>query len=255
MPLSPVTMKITSVDQMISWAKRELGMPVIQVEIADEQFLQKLYNTWKYLYTYLTGVGNYSDYHCFNIVKDQVRYNLPDDIQYVQRLLGDSMINGIGVNPDEYLWSNANFIVQSGISGVAGSPTIYDKFNMVGYQIGMEFLRLLEFQFDQFYTWRFDSLRSELLISPAPHSDALGVVKVYKKQTIEKLFNHPLFMEMFLGECKTLLGRHLGKYSMTLVGGGSIDGQSLIAEGREDIQRVRDRIDLEAEDLGYFTFG
>jgi hypothetical protein len=255
MPLSPVVEKITTIEQMIDWVKRELGAPVIQVEVADEQFLQNLYNTWKYISKYLTGVGNYSDFYAFNIVAGQVRYNLPDDILYVQKLLPDSMIGGVGISADEYLWSNANYIVQTGISGISNNPTIYDKFNMVGYQIGMEFLRMLEFQFDNFYTWRYDGLRKELLVSPTPKSNSCGVVKVYKRQTLEKMFNEPLFMKMFKGYGLISWGNHLSKYSASLVGGGQIDGQSYITRGETMVKEVEDRIDQETEDLGYLTFG
>ena len=244
---------MVSTDQFIAWIFRELGAPVIKVELAPVQIIQQMHNGKRLLNRYLVGDGQFMDYHKFDLVAGQQRYNLPLEVQSVVKFLPSDMLGNMGYSQGEYMFTNMNYMTQNGTifpnSGMSNSA------DLVGYEISMEFLRMMEFQFDTSCMWRYDSNRNELLITPAPQSDGVAVVRCYKKQEVVNLLNNDLYQRYVLAKCKQLWGRHLTKYNLTLPGGATLDGSTILQEGIQEEKDVRDRIDIEAEDLGYFTWG
>ena len=238
------------------WVKRKLGVDVNQIEIVDEQIVQEIFDTADILNRYLHGDASYEDFLRFELVPHQDTYALPQNVYKVIRVLSSGMGIGAGYSQSEYLWSNNNYMAQSGmLSGFQGTSS-FQQPDLLGYESSMQILKLMETYFDNsVFQYQFNENRSELLITPTPTKPSLAVIKVVKKELVENLFNHVLYKKLLLAKCKIVFGQNIGKYSVTLPGGGTINWERWISEGREDEKEVEERIDQESENCGYFFLG
>lgn len=254
--------KITSMAQMIQWTKRVLGEPTIRVELVNEQIIQCAYDSADIINRYNSGDGHYQSVVAFNVVPGQDKYVFDDEIMEVAEIVHqDSALGGGFQNSSEYLWSNSNYVLtQTGTiqslggngftaNGQGGNP------QLLGYEIAMEMLKLVEFYFSKKFSFRWNGLANELTLIPTPTTHELVVLKCYRRNSLESMFQNPLFKKLHLAKCKRIWGNVLSKYNMSLAGGGSLNAESIKQEGLEEEKEALDEIKGESFNLGYFTFG
>ena len=72
-------------------------------------------------------------------------------------------------------------------------------------------------------------------LTPEPQSRYYGIVGCYVERAVRDLVKEAWVYQYSLALTKIIVGRVRGKYSGTgLVGGGNIDGESLVTEGKEE---------------------
>lgn len=113
--------------------------------------------------------------------------------------------------------------------------------------ITLQYLEEIKNIFSKRYTVDYISSRNEIRIIPPPQQSQTAMINVWKKEDSEKLYNHPLLKKLVLAKAKKLLGWHLTKYAMTLPGGGTINGQILIDQGKEEEEKILDEMRMQSE--------
>jgi len=91
-----------------------------------------------------------------------------------------------------------------------------------------------------------------LNIYPTPTSDDIAMITYWAKENEKALFNNPLFKQYFVAEVQKQWGANLKKYSVTLAGGGEIDGQGLYDNAVEQIEMIMEEINGESEPPAFF---
>jgi hypothetical protein len=73
------------------------------------------------------------------------------------------------------------------------------------------------------------------------------LLRVYKKEYAKNLYNHPLVKKLCVARGMQEWGQNLDKYSMSLPGGGTINGSAIIARGEALEEKVMENLKLETE--------
>ena len=259
-----VNFNMRTIDDFILWVNRKLGAPMMQVELAHETITLCLYDAVNYANEYGFGFGSFMEYYCFNTVDGVQEYQLPENVMAVIQNIGDGTNQlGSGLSQSESLWSNSNYLVQNGtIQGMNNSVYGGGAVSVGGANQGLlsyygatQTMDILDMFFSKEYMFRYQEPRNALLLTPTPTKVHAVMMKVYTRALPTNLLNNHNVKNLALAYAKQIWGRVLTKYSLTLPGGATVDGASILSEGREDATILEENIRLESEGLGYFTHG
>ena len=88
-------------------------------------------------------------------------------------------------------------------------------------------------------------------LTPQPRNRYYGLVACYVEAPVRDLVKSKWVYQYSLALTKMVVGRVRGKFNGTgLVGGGNIDGESLVAEGKEERDRLEKELYEVAPGLG-----
>ena len=98
---------------------------------------------------------------------------------------------------------------------------------------------------------QFNPRTQYLKIIPEPQSQYYGIVACYVEEPVRDLVRAQWVYQYSLALTKMIVGRVRGKYSGTgLVGGGNIDGESLVSEGKEEKAELEKELNEGAPGFG-----
>ena len=86
-----------------------------------------------------------------------------------------------------------------------------------------------------------------MTLIPTPNQSGTVLLEVVKREESRFLYNNELVKELSIAEAKIQWGQNLGKYSMTLPSGGTINFERILDEGNTERDKVRERILAESE--------
>jgi hypothetical protein len=245
---------ITDLLGMRDYIKGYLGYPVINVELDDTQIDRVIDDSVQKLNRYLYGEGTYKDIISIQLSANVSAYQLDSSIDSILdiALSNRSSINDLFTPQHQLLynqWQGGNYPGGSygGEAGLGGA------YSMANYNISMIYLKEIQDFFAKKYTCDFNSNNYILRVYPTPEVSEPGIIQVWKKSTALELYNHPLMKKLSVGECMRLWGRILGKNIINLPGGGTINGQMMLEEGKDLISEVNESIRLETEPPGFFV--
>ena len=244
---------ITSTSDFITYVKTMLGAPVINIEISDSQITQAIEDSYDLLTRYAIGDGGaYEDYMYMSLSAHVSAYSLSGlDIASIESITYSNSIGGDIGN----LFSPMNMLF-------GGNVNIFNtnSFSLTNYETYCQYIGEVNRMFTIEFRLNFNSYTSILQVIPTPTTAVGSVIKVYKKQTMSNVYNHPLLKGMVLAKCKIIWSRSLMKYgNITLPGGGDLAafGTSLLSEGIESekdfLQRMKDESGESA--TGFFFVG
>ena len=108
-------------------------------------------------------------------------------------------------------------------------------FDLVSWYAVKEWLELREKLLATRPSIQFDERTQYMKLTPEPQSRYYGIVGCYVERAVKDLVKEAWVYQYSLALTKIIVGRVRGKYSGTgLVGGGNIDGESLVTEGKEE---------------------
>lgn len=114
------------------------------------------------------------------------------------------------------------------------------------YNASMMQLEEIKNEFSPQFQCSWNALEHELTIVPSPRFPTKGLIKVFKRQKTAALFNSILFRKLVVAEAGIVWTRALGKYNITLSGGGTLNTDSLRAEFITERDVLYDRIRAES---------
>lgn len=236
---------ITSVSGMRDYIKIKLGHPVITVEISDDQLDWIISDSAEIVNRYMYGEASYKDFVAINLSAGQSEYdlsgeNINDSIDILLTNTVDGGINSLFTPSNAILGGNSDIIHN------------ISEFQLMDYEMSMMYLKLIDNEFAVKYRIDYIQSQQKLLILPTPDEDMSGYLEVYKKETAENLYNNILFKTLCIAEAKILWGGILSKYSVQLPGGGSINGDAIKSDGKEEKEKVMEKIESEGEPTDFF---
>ena len=114
---------------------------------------------------------------------------------------------------------------------------------MTDYTVSMMYLEEIKRTFGREYSVSWNQYTQNLKITPCPKTDLVGLLFIWKKISIEQLFNNINFRRLCVGEAKkTWGGLILSKTNMNLPGGGQFNGQFIYEQGVKEYDSALDDI-------------
>jgi hypothetical protein len=241
---------ITNEAEFISYIKRMLGNPVINVEVADVNMSDCIYDAIQDFQRYNYDEGNVRDVLAITLSAGVSAYSLSglgvDSVLDIQLTNSIYNINQL-FSPTHMLLYNqfqsGQFLggsVNGGAAGLGGSSVLGN------YQIQMMYLSEIQEMFQRRYVCDYSEWSQMLKVRPTPNQDDVGILMVFRKESALNLYNHPLVKKLAIAKVKKIWGRSLSKYSsINLPGGSNLNGNDIRQEGIEEEKEIIEAIRLE----------
>lgn len=226
---------ITNITEMREYVLTALGQPVLCIEMTTAQINQAIYDSLQEFWRYLYGEAVFEDYLAFAITAGTSAYTLADDIQEVYDF---TSIDG-NLNTGGLLWNPTYTLVSDdfyGLGGVgAGSGGAFGAYaenygqglTLAGITTQLMYLDEINMTFGTKYRVIYREPEKKLVLIPTAKVSGTGLIKVWRKESCENIFNHILFKRLVVANTGLQWARHLKKYALQLPGGGTISGEIL----------------------------
>ena len=268
----------SSRDGLIDYAKRQLGYPVLEINVADEQFSDLLDD----------AIQVYQERHYDGIARMYLKYKITqDDIDRGQARGGDTTLgittttttSTVGLSTTFDLEENNNYIqMPPSVIGVnqifkVRSDTVYDGLFNIRYQLFLNDLYafgsidLLQYSMVQTkleditfllnpnVRYRFNIRQDRLYIdvdwAAAVNVDDYFVIdcfRVLDPDDFTKVYNDQFLKRYFTALCKRQWGQNLIKFQgVQLPGGIQLNGRQIYDDGVKEIDELRAKMSSDYE--------
>ena len=254
---------------LIDYAKRQLGFPVLEINVADEQFSDLLDD----------AVQVYQERHYDGIVRMYLKYKITqDDIDRGQARGGNTTsgittttaTSTVGLSTTFDLEENSNYIqMPPSVIGVnqifkIRSDTVYDGLFNIRYQLFLNDLYafgsidLLQYSMVQTYLedisfllnpdmrYRFNIRQDRLYIDAdfgVLNKDDFFVIDCFRildPDDFTRVYNDPFLKRYFTALCKKQWGQNLIKFQgVQLPGGIQLNGRQIYDDGVRELDEIR----------------
>jgi len=260
----------SSREGLIDYAKRQLGFPVLEINVADEQFQDLLDD----------AIQIYQERHYDGIARMYLKYKITqDDIDRGQARGGDSTLgistttttSTVGLSTTFDLEENNNYIqMPPSVIGVnqifkVRSDTVYDGLFNIRYQLFLNDLYafgsidLLQYSMVQTkleditfllnpnVRYRFN-IRQDRLYIDIDWGAAVNVgdylvidcFRILDPDDFTKVYNDQFLKRYFTALCKKQLGQNLIKFQgVQLPGGIQLNGRQIYDDGVAELAEIR----------------
>ena len=268
----------SSREGLIDYAKRQLGFPVLEINVADEQFQDLLDD----------AIQIYQERHYDGIARMYLKYKITqDDIDRGQARGGDSTLgittttttSTVGLSTTFDLEENNNYIqMPPSVIGVNNifkvrSDTVYDGLFNIRYQLFLNDLYafgsidLLQYAMVQTkleditfllnpdVRYRFNIRQDRLYIdvdwaAAVKLGDyfVIDCFRILDPEDFTKVYNDQFLKRYFTALCKKQWGMNLIKFRGTkLPGGIELNGREIYDDGVRELEELRSRMMMDYE--------
>ena len=268
----------SSREGLIDYAKRQLGFPVLEINVADEQFQDQLDD----------AIQIYQESHYDGIARMYLKYKITqDDIDRGQARGGDSTLgittttttSTVGLSTTFDLEENNNYIqMPPSVIGVNNifkvrSDTVYDGLFNIRYQLFLNDLYafgsidLLQYSMVQTkleditfllnpdVRYRFNIRQDRLYIdvdwAAAVNVDDYFVIdcfRVLDPEDFTIVYNDQFLKRYFTALCKKQWGMNLIKFQgVQLPGGIQLNGRQIYDDGVKELDEIRAKMSSDYE--------
>ena len=268
----------SSREGLIDYAKRQLGFPVLEINVADEQFQDLLDD----------AIQIYQERHYDGIARMYLKYKITqDDIDGGQARGGDSTLgistttttSTVGLSTTFDLEENNNYIqMPPSVIGVNNifkvrSDTVYDGLFNIRYQLFLNDLYafgsidLLQYSMVQTkleditfllnpnVRYRFNIRQDRLYIdvdwAAAVNVDDYFVIDCFRildPDDFTRVYNDPFLKRYFTALCKKQWGMNLIKFQgVQLPGGIQLNGRQIYDDGVKELDEIRAKMSSDYE--------
>ena len=267
----------SSRDGLIDYAKRQLGFPVLEINVADEQFSDLLDD----------AVQVYQERHYDGIMRMYLKYKITQDDVDRGRAKGGNTSLGIstttttstvGLSTTFDLEENQNYIqMPPSVVGVnqifkIRSDTVYDGLFNIRYQLFLNDLYafgsidLLQYSMVQTYLeditfllnpdmrFRFNIRQDRLYIDGdfnvinAGDYFVIDCFRILDPDDFTRVYNDPFLKRYFTALCKKQWGQNLIKFQgVQLPGGIQLNGRQIYDDGVKELDEIRAKMSSDYE--------
>ena len=268
----------SSREGLIDYAKRQLGFPVLEINVADEQFQDLLDD----------AIQIYQERHYDGIARMYLKYKITqDDIDRGQARGGDSTLgittttttSTVGLSTTFNIEENNNYIqMPPSVIGVnqifkVRSDTVYDGLFNIRYQLFLNDLYafgsidLLQYSMVQTkleditfllnpnVRYRFNIRQDRLYIdvdwAAAVNVDDYFVIDCFRildPDDFTRVYNDPFLKRYFTALCKKQWGMNLIKFQgVQLPGGIQLNGRQIYDDGVRELDEIRAKMSSDYE--------
>ena len=267
----------SSRDGLIDYAKRQLGFPVLEINVADEQFSDLLDD----------AVQVYQERHYDGIMRMYLKYEITQDDVDRGRARGGGTSLGIttttttstvGLSTTFDIEENQNYIqMPPSVIGVnqifkIRSDTVYDGLFNIRYQLFLNDLYafgsidLLQYSMVQTYLeditfllnpdmrYRFNIRQDRLYIDGdfnvinAGDFFVIDCFRILDPNDFTRVYNDPFLKRYFTALCKKQWGQNLIKFQgVQLPGGIQLNGRQIYDDGVKELDELRAKMSSDYE--------
>ena len=267
----------SSREGLIDYAKRQLGFPVLEINVADEQFSDLLDD----------AVQVYQERHYDGITRMYLKYKITqDDIDRGQARGGNTNLgittttgtSTVGLSTSFNFEENSNYLqMPPSVIGVnqifkIRSDTVYDGLFNIRYQLFLNDLYafgsvdLLQYSMVQTYLedisfllnpdmrYRFNIRQDRLYIDAdfgVLNVDDFFVIDCFRildPDDFTKVYNDPFLKRYFTALCKKQWGQNLIKFQgVQLPGGIQLNGRQIYDDGVRELDEIRAKMATDYE--------
>jgi len=262
----------SSRDGLIDYAKRQLGFPVLEINVADEQFSDLLDD----------AIQIYQERHYDGITRMYLKYKITqDDIDRGQARGGNSTLgittttttSTVGLSTTFDLEENQNYIqIPPSVIGInqifkTRSDTVYDGLFNIRYQLFLNDLYafgsidLLQYSMVQTkleditfllnpnMRYRFN-IRQDRLYIDADWAQinvndyfVIDCFRILDPDDFTRVYNDPFLKRYFTALCKKQWGQNLIKFQgVQLPGGIQLNGRQIYDDGVAELAEIRSKM-------------
>jgi hypothetical protein len=267
----------SSRDGLIDYAKRQLGFPVLEINVADEQFSDLLDD----------AIQIYQERHYDGITRMYLKYKITqDDIDRGQARGGNSTLgittttttSTVGLSTTFDLEENQNYIqIPPSVIGInqifkTRSDTVYDGLFNIRYQLFLNDLYafgsidLLQYSMVQTkleditfllnpnMRYRFN-IRQDRLYIDADWAQInvndyfiIDCFRILDPDDFTRVYNDPFLKRYFTALCKKQWGQNLIKFQgVQLPGGIQLNGRQIYDDGVAELAEIRSKMSSDYE--------
>lgn len=236
---------------MRDYIKRQLGSPVICVEIANEQLDDIICDGIKDMHRYLIGEASYKTYMSFSLSANVSAYSISEDLESVVDFDTTQGFNGV----NQLFTVEHNILYNDLVGGqLLGTGSGSNQGGILGnWNTQMMYLEEIRNEFSVKYSVQYNSLSKQMFVVPTPKENLTGLLEVFKREDSTLIYNHILFRRLVVARAKKLWGTHLKKYSLTLPGGGTINGSEIYSDGVAEEEKAFEAVQKEAAPAMFFV--
>jgi hypothetical protein len=243
------TNKITTLAEFREYIKISLGAPVICLELSDDQIDISIKDSIDYAYRYLYGEALYEDYMAFTVSAGVSAYTLDDDIEDAFDLTFNASTTGSLLFNAEWMMLNNsfNFYGVGGGGGLGGGSggsitSLGQGMGMAGAQIAYMYHNDIQNYYGALFSCKYRENRQELVVTPTPSSNGVGLISVWRRENCNKLYNHILIRQLAVAKSKKIWATNLKKYSITMPGQATVNGDVLYQDAIIEEDKALDSI-------------
>lgn len=223
---------INTSDKLIQYIKRQLGEPVIRVEVPDESIEDIIYETIR-TFTEFNWEGEIEK---ALVIQTQGKgyYEFREPVTEVFEVKGSSSQSGMnfqqnygqGYVPDFWIDISNNMTdIMSTMVTVSGMQALTEKY------------------FSKDPKWAFSQGRNQLqLLEDYKGPILVHYQTLYEPNEVDMIYNHPWIKEYCVQKTKFLWGTITGKYSQSLVGGQQINYSDMKQEAEQELSRLNEEL-------------
>ena len=267
----------SSREGLIDYAKRQLGFPVLEINVADEQFQDLLDD----------AIQIYQERHYDGIARMYLKYKITqDDIDRGQARGGDSTLgittttttSTVGLSTTFDLEENNNYIqMPPSVIGVnqifkVRSDTVYDGLFNIKYQLFLNDLYqfgsidLLQYSMVQTYLeditfllnpdmkFRFNIRQDRLYIDTdfqtlsVDDHFVIDCFRILDPNDFTQVYNDQFLKRYFTALCKKQWGQNLIKFQgVQLPGGVQLNGRQIYDDGVKELDEIKSKMSSDYE--------
>lgn len=241
---------VNTVPKLIDYIRRQLGEPVIQVEVTDEQIENCIYDTIQ-----LFGEYAYQGREEVVLVVDidnpnKKEFMLDPRVRFITNLRQTSNISSYLAVLPGYSISQSNTLTLTMLNTLNFA-------DITGMCSSLARISNLESLFDIpiNFTWN-EHTKILKILEPIHKSQYMLIEAVldYEPQEEDFIFNHPWIKRMSTAKTKYLWGSNVGKYSGSIINGATINYDRIISEAQAEIEALTTELkDNYMEPLGIYV--
>jgi len=244
--------KITDLTGMKNYVLVQLGFPVINIEISNEQLEQAIEDTVQDFSRYNYDEGSYRDYFVLQTSAGQMDYAVSavrdhstgatlDNVQHIWDFSVSFGMDGINTlfSPAHILLYN-QYVNQGSYPGGPGADN--NGLMLTTYQTSMMYLDMINEMFGKMYSVDYLPGREVIRITPTPSEALIGVLILWRREYAYNLYNNPLVKKLAVARAKKRWGWNLNKYGGALPDGLTINSREIIDEANAEEEKWLERM-------------
>lgn len=260
--------KIKNYEDVIRRVKNQLGYPIVEIELCDEQIIEYIDMAVEW---YTKYAGYTEEFMVFDSTKYPIGrgYNLSEMLQtiYMSYANKDTSLSGNFIDYDLFSMRKVINVFSFDQAEFTGTDALFTLeyvyaqqiyysymlgsygFDLVTWEALKQFLDTRKRMFSAIPRYIFDPRTQRLRIIPEPDpvNPYIGILGAYVERPIKDIIKERWVQQYTLALSKIAIGHIRGKYgNVNLFGGGSIQGGDLTSQG------VTERDKLEEELLTKF---
>lgn len=251
--------KITNLTEMKNYILTQLGFPVINIEISNEQLEQAINDTIMDFQRYNYDEGSYRDYFIFQAsagvqdypvssVRDYSTSAQLDNVEFIWDFSISFGADGINTlfSPTHVLLYD-QYVNQGAYPGGPGSIGSSFGLTLASYSTAMVYLDMINEMFGKMYSVDYLPGREVIRITPTPSQDLVGVLILWRKEYTHYLYNNPLVKKLAVARAGIRWCRNTLKFAGTMPDGLTNNLETYLSDYKAEEEKWLERMWDESE--------